>query len=401
MNNIKQKLVFITEGCYPVPAVKGGAVGELIESLIRENSKTSKYDISVFSCYNEKAEKSAVGARFFYIKLNKIVGYIDSFIYKIFSLYKKSGENKRFIFQRIIYLTKVSRILSKEKFDITIIEGNSTILLILKNNKRLKNNLGKIVFHVHNTVGRIYGCESVINNIDAIIGNSEYALNDFERKYISNSKIKKFILKNCVSKKTLLCKEKFDIRKIHSINDNSKIILYVGRLTKQKGIEELVKAFSKIEYSNLTLLIVGRVQFGLGTKSSFENELVQIASNSKNRVIFAGYINNSILANYYSQSDVCIFPSLYGEAAGMVIIEALCFGKLVVTTDVGGIPEYVDKTKVVFIDPKNAENSIQKVISQIDIESKKYNTNEIRKWAVINYSEKKYFKEFVRIIDQI
>ena len=48
-----------SNGCFPVPASKGGAVSTLIESLIRENSEKGLAELTIFSYYDEKAYKKS------------------------------------------------------------------------------------------------------------------------------------------------------------------------------------------------------------------------------------------------------------------------------------------------------------------------------------------------------
>jgi glycosyltransferase involved in cell wall biosynthesis len=117
---------------------------------------------------------------------------------------------------------------------------------------------------------------------------------------------------------------------------NKKIILYLSRIVHYKGLDILIKAFAKIEkeIKNSFLLIAG--------KGSFEQEAKDLAKvlNIKN-IKFLGPVDKEYIGFYYSICDVFVLPSTFrdydAECWGLVLNEAMAFGKPVVSTDaVGG-----------------------------------------------------------------
>ncbi len=105
--------------------------------------------------------------------------------------------------------------------------------------------------------------------------------------------------------------------------------LYVGRLSKEKNLDKLIKDFA--EFPNLTLNIVG---FG-----PEESRLKSIASEN---VIFHGAINNSELHKFYRDYDVLVLPSL-SETWGLVVEEALNNGMpVIVSNRVGCADEIIN-----------------------------------------------------------
>lgn len=117
---------------------------------------------------------------------------------------------------------------------------------------------------------------------------------------------------------------------------NKKIILYLSRIVSYKGLDILIKAFAKIEkeIENSFLLI--------GGKGSFEQEAKNLAQELKVKNIkFLGPIDKEHIGFYYSICDVFVLPSTFrnydAECWGLVLNEAMAFGKPVVSTDaVGG-----------------------------------------------------------------
>lgn len=99
------------------------------------------------------------------------------------------------------------------------------------------------------------------------------------------------------------------------------------------------------------------------------------------RVRFTGYIPNEKLGSIYAVADVCVIPSIWEDPAPLTVLEAITAGKAIITTNSGGIPEYVNKKNSIIIDRKvnvicNLERSFKKVyndkksIERMEIESK-------------------------------
>lgn len=115
---------------------------------------------------------------------------------------------------------------------------------------------------------------------------------------------------------------------------NKKVILFVGRLIKRKGVEYLIKAFAKlIKEDGVVLVIIGR--------GECREELELLAKNLdiEDSVYFMGYVKDELLPAYYLLCDVCVVSSItYGMGDPWVFIvnEAMYFGKPVIATDAVG-----------------------------------------------------------------
>lgn len=113
-------------------------------------------------------------------------------------------------------------------------------------------------------------------------------------------------------------------------------LLYLGQLEEQKGIIFLIKAFKKVNNSNLQLLIVGR--------GSHENIIKELIKND-NRVKFLGYLNKDQISLTFQQTDLTIVPSLCYENSPTVIDESYEQGTPVLVSDSGGQVELVEENK--------------------------------------------------------
>lgn len=104
-----------------------------------------------------------------------------------------------------------------------------------------------------------------------------------------------------------------------NIPENNRILLFVGRLAKEKNIEELLNYSARLEMKNISFLIVG--------DGPYRQELEKLVSEKdmENQVIFTGMINSSHLAQYYQLADVFINAST-SESQGLTYIEAMASG---------------------------------------------------------------------------
>lgn len=153
-----------------------------------------------------------------------------------------------------------------------------------------------------------------------------------------------------------VCRSRFLLEQLKNNNYNSKLIylhhgvnlenfypkeikrdsgdltfLFVGRVSKRKGTEYLIKAFNKLseKYSGIKLLIVGK---------GAETTVSEFKKLARGNVEFAGEIQAREMNDYYNKSDVYVLPSL-GEPSSMTTLEAMAAGKPVISTR-GGVDDY-------------------------------------------------------------
>jgi len=136
-------------------------------------------------------------------------------------------------------------------------------------------------------------------------------------------------------------------------------LLYMGRLSKEKGIKYLIKAMTDItkKIPAVHLNITG----GGPEKENLERLIKQLKL--EKNVSFIGQIPNKEIERYYKISNILIVPSICEEVFPLVGIEAMSVGRPVIGTRVGGIPEWLDDGKTGFlVDPGNSAQIAEKVI---------------------------------------
>ena len=169
-----------------------------------------------------------------------------------------------------------------------------------------------------------------------VIVNSNYMKNELQRLFgLPYEKIN--VVPNGVNINLFNEVERdYDFRR-HYAMDNEKIILFMGRLVYEKGIQNLIAAMPKIlaNYHDAKLIICG--------KGGMIDELRTQANRLGlgNQVYFAGYMNSKNVQKMYKCADVSVFPSTY-EPFGIVALEAMLSGTPVVVSDIGGLNEIVD-----------------------------------------------------------
>ena len=118
--------------------------------------------------------------------------------------------------------------------------------------------------------------------------------------------------------------------------DNEKIILFMGRLVYEKGVQHLISAMPKIlnGYHDSKLVICGKG--GMLDELQAQVNAMGIA----NKVYFAGYMGGKDVQKMYKAADIAVFPSTY-EPFGIVALEAMLSENPVVVSDIGGLNEIV------------------------------------------------------------
>ena len=149
------------------------------------------------------------------------------------------------------------------------------------------------------------------------------------------------------------------LRKQLGIPLDSPVMGFVGRLTRDKGIEELIKAFKivKKDIRDLRLLIVGDFEEGDPVSDVTKKEI-----NGNKHIYKLGFLKNPI--PYYYIMDVFVFPT-HREGFGNVSIEAAAAELPVVTTDATGAIDTVIDNVTGFVVPVGDYNKMADKISFI------------------------------------
>tara|TARA_B100000902_G_scaffold396646_1_gene458245 strand:+ start:509 stop:1699 length:1191 start_codon:yes stop_codon:yes gene_type:complete len=178
------------------------------------------------------------------------------------------------------------------------------------------------------------------NKIDIILNGSS---NGIDTSYFSKSKISDYM--------------KAELKSELNINNEDFIFCYVGRVVRDKGINELVNAFEVLnnEFKNIKLLLVGQEEsdldpIELDTKNKIQNNI---------NIITVGYKND--IRSYLAISDLFVFPS-YREGFPNVVMQACSMEINCIVTDINGCNELINHNiNGVIIKPKSVKALINKM----------------------------------------
>lgn len=169
-----------------------------------------------------------------------------------------------------------------------------------------------------------------------VIVNSNYMKNELQRLFgLPFEKIN--VVPNGVNLNLFNGVERdYDFRRQYAM-DNEKIILFMGRLVYEKGIQHLIAAMPKIldNYHDAKLVIAGKG--GMIDELRAQVEYLGLG----NKVYFTGYLSSKNVQKMYKCADIAVFPSTY-EPFGIVALEGMLSGAPVVVSDIGGLNEIVD-----------------------------------------------------------
>ena len=137
-------------------------------------------------------------------------------------------------------------------------------------------------------------------------------------------------------------------------------VLYFGRLSKEKGVDDLIKACVE---NKMKLYIVGT--------GPYEEYLKNLASklNSENQIRFFGYKTGEELKKLVFNSKVVVLPSKWYENGPFSAIEAMSMGKPLIVSNLGGLPELIveNKNGYVYNNLSELQECLQKLFSLDDL----------------------------------
>lgn len=200
----------------------------------------------------------------------------------------------------------------------------------------------------------------------------------------------------CLFKRLLLKKSKIILNFIESnkIIKNKKMfsgklnILYVGRLSKFKGFNETIKIIKNTKQEEFNFIIIG--------KGKLEKRIPKYKN-----IKFIKEVLNKEIYKYYDQSSVLIFPS-YSETFGLVILEAMARGLVVLASDLPAIREYFVNGRNGYLFPPGDVEKMKELILYL-----KNNPKEIERISKNNlrdiwkFTAEKQVPKYIKVYEEV
>ena len=237
---------------------------------------------------------------------------------------------------------------------------------------RLKSILGAIEGYYYR-IRKIY-----TKKIDVIITPSKFYKQKLIKDGINKNKIK--VINNFVT-----------INSRELITDNNNYILYIGRLSKGKGIYNLINAFLKLNKGELHIAGVGEEYDNI--KNIITKEKLE------NKIKLLGYLKEKKIEEEISNCKFVVVPSIWYENCPYSVLEALILGKAIIASKVGGIKELIkDNKNGLLYEPNNIEELKNKMDELYENENKrKQIEKEAKKFAFKKFSEQTYYNKIINI----
>ena len=350
IDRTKYKILFVNDFKERIGGVETYCCS-LIESL-----RTNGHEVNIVGKkYNKKRYKmflpSVLDIKFYF----KIKRYISTYKPDIVHVHSISA-NVSPLFLYAIKKYKIPVIMTVHGFS-HLICPQSWMLYRMKNPCQYGFGIRCILFRCHpkmNFLFRLIFCIKVWIHRQIVKQNIDL--------YISPSKIlADYLTENFHTKETHVIPLFVDVKNQNElIHRQGNDILFVGRISDEKGIDDLVKAMPLIleMCPSAKLHIVGD-----GNIAKLKEIINQSVGCVDISIILHGHMNYDDLFKVYSNASVFVLPSICMESFGLVILEAMSFGIPVITTRLGGQAELIkDGYNGYLVDFRNPHEIAEKII---------------------------------------
>ena len=265
-------------------------------------------------------------------------------VYDLSAKKEMDGDSEKSLYRDVFneveeYKNKAVELSSKVEFDVIHandwVTGKAAIEIKKKTGKKLIATIHSTEYD--RTAGKPWERiekeeKELIENADTIVTVSRRLKEELISLYNADEK-KISVIYNAINR------EKFNSIKRDS---NRKVVLYVGRLSVQKGIDNLIKAFKIVaEKNDSTLLYI----IGEGPELS---NLINLSINLdlSDKVIFLGRVPDAEMEMLYSIANVFVMPSV-SEPFGIVALEAIASNVPTIVSSQSGVSEVIKNTLTV------------------------------------------------------
>lgn len=196
--------------------------------------------------------------------------------------------------------------------------------------------------------------KNIIQKCEAIFCVSKYIKKQFLRGITEkNSKVK--VLYNGVERKTKLFPSK------------RKEVLFVGRLVPEKGPDLYASVVNLIasNYPDWSFGLIGSSRLDENKTDTFAKDVIENFINAGDQAKFYGFKDQVFVQKKMRTASIIVVPSLWQEPFGLVVAEAMSYGACIIASNVGGIPEIVQKngTLINNINVTKLENAMRELIT--------------------------------------
>ena len=294
------------------------------------------------------------------------------------------------------------RIIKKEikNYDVIHIHEHRTILAVMVHHYAKKYNIPYIV-QAHGSVlpifqkglfkklfDKVWGF-NILYDASKVIALTKTELEQYQEMELIKERVE--IVPNGINLSEYQhLPERGKFRKKYGITEDDRVILYLGRINKIKGLDLLIKSFYEIskDLKNIKLVIVG-------PDDGFMNKLMEMLKklNLQNNVLVTGPLYNKDKFAAYVDAEVYVLPSIY-ETFPIAVLEALACGTPVIVTERCGISNLLKNCGIIVeYDEKQLIDSIKLLLDNKDMYA------EFKKNGIKLVNEELNWKKIVKVIN--
>lgn len=341
--HLKTKVAVVVPEMLPVPPVKGGAIEHWVHQVVNKLDP-QRFDITVISRPSGlDASESASPEQVRYVgipwtRLEKACYWLKE---------RVSWRNP------LRYLAKIQNVMAYglritaqvKEAAIVIVHNEPNLLLLMR-----KQAHQLWILHMHNNhlnhSAFKWFYQRMLRQVDLVICVSAYIQNMAQQSYPQHAH--KFVVLFNATDTELFQPygqaAKTAVADLLQLPTATPLVLYVGRLTQEKGVDVLIQAFKQTltKYPSVRLVIAGSSFFEGAAITSYQKYLADIARPIANHIVFTGFIPHAQLKHLYAAADIVALPSVWQDPCPLVVLETMASGTCIVASRVGGVPEVVE-----------------------------------------------------------
>jgi teichuronic acid biosynthesis glycosyltransferase TuaC len=217
----------------------------------------------------------------------------------------------------------------------------------------------------------------VASSCTEIISVSRACAEQIEKARLKNSKLR--VIYNGIEQRSFGRPVAGDKRKVLGIGKDAIVVGYIGHYEEGKGLEYLLEAFAEIKQRrpDSKLVLIGNDSFPYAAKL----KAAILSLGLQDSVCLRGYLDDA--REYIASFDLLVLPSSSFESFGLVLLEGMFYGKPVIGTAIGGIPEVIgdagiiveaksagalaEKMLYLLNDPEAAQNYVRKGLARLKL----------------------------------
>ena len=388
-----KKIAIIAPCILPVPATKGGAVEGLITRLIDDNELHKCYEIDLFTLSDDSIDKDYLQTTIIPIRPGRLYQLSNRLSDKYYRTVKNKSA-KRSIDRKIkdAFIRRVNE--TDCRYDAVIIQNMMSTAVTLVRYCNGKYDF-PFFFHMHNDVD-IYRSPEYIQEL-VRNGVQFIAVSDY---------IKKQILRYADDATVHLLYNGIDLAAYHSSKESNRgeSFLYAGRIIPDKGVKELVTAFNMLT-AGPEVADKKRLSLDITGFSGFDRryeETVRSLAAANPQIHLHPQIPQNEMAKRYDAADVVMIPSKFEEPFGLVALESMAMGKVIIATNSGALCEVLGEAALIVEKDKDYAGNLCEAIRRVSVDqnlrNKLSHSAYDRVRQIKDFDISAYYPNFCRII---